>query len=79
MRLETARRIDDSFNAPFPGPLKINARNIGKKIEPARIVTEAKKIAWFGEVFRPNAVERYAVRGECCIHRLRICGVRFYE
>ena len=50
-RLETAPRVNHTFDAPFPRRFKINAGHFGKDIEPVWIVSESKETSRLGEVF----------------------------
>ncbi len=59
-RLEACLHVDHAFNPSFPWGVKIDAWDIRKNIEAARVTAETKEAAAICQVFRANTLERCA-------------------
>ncbi len=70
IRFQVRSGIDDGFDAPFPGGVKIDARNVGKNIETFWVAAKAKETVAIREILRTNALERRAELGQRGICRL---------
>ena len=62
-RLKAAFRVNHAFHPSLPCRVKIDARNIGKNINTARVVSEAKEAAAVGKILRANVCEGCAKVG----------------
>src|SRR5271165_1587443 len=67
------------LNSPLPRSIEIDALNIGKNIDAARVTSESKETVAVGEVFRKDVLERYAEIRESGVHCSCIRGIPLYE
>src|SRR5277367_5145047 len=76
---ELAGGVYDLLNTPLPRSIEIDALNIGKNIDAARVTSESKETVAVGEVFREDVLERCAEIRESGVHCSCIRGIALYE
>jgi hypothetical protein len=73
------RSVDDDFNAPLPGAVKIDADNLRQNVHHERRSAHAKKLFVLDEIGGCQSFKRCAEFREGGIDRSAVFGIRFNQ
>ena len=76
---ESALRVDNSFNAPFPCGIEINPVDTRQDIDRGRLLSEPNELTRVGEVVHAYICERGAESDQRRVDRFRVRGIGLDE